>query len=74
MANIEKVTIELVSGARLTVRQDGDTVEITADTDATYEVVPRRLNVDGPVLMLRFALSKARRQKGYFSPQKEESW
>ncbi len=64
MANIEKVTIELVGGARLTVRQDGDTVEITTDVNATYEVV-------GTKLELRFAQSKPRRQPGRFSPERE---
>lgn len=71
MANIEKVTIELIGGALLTIRQDGDIVEITADTDATYGVVQRRLNVDGPVLGLRFASSRARRRNGYFSLDEE---
>lgn len=70
MANIEKVTIELVGGARLTIRQDGDTVEITADTDATYEVIPLRPNRGqaGTVMELRFASYKTRRRRGILSP------
>lgn len=71
MANIETVTIELVGGARLTIRQDGDTVEIMADTDATYEVIPKRPNrrLAGTILELRFASCKASgRPMGCFEP------
>ncbi len=64
MANIEKVTIELIGGARLTIRQDGGTVEITADTDAEYEVI--RTWGRRSVLEMRFAPAKARRQTGIF--------
>lgn len=69
MANINSVAIELVGGARLTIRQDGDTVEITADTDATYEVIPLRPNRRraGTVLEMRFASFKTRRRRGIFS-------
>lgn len=65
MANINSVTIELVGGARLTVKQDGDTVEITADTDAMYEVI--RFPGRRSVLEMRFASDKARRRHGLFS-------
>jgi hypothetical protein len=75
MANIEKVTIELNGGARLTIRQDGGTVEIMADTDATYEVIPLRSNrrLIGTVLEMRFASSRPlRRIQGCFSPEVED--
>jgi hypothetical protein len=76
MANIEKVTIELVGGAQLTIRQDGNTVEITADMDATYEVIPQRPNrhrrLAGTVLELRFAQGKARRRLGCFEQAGED--
>ncbi len=70
MANIETVTIELSGGARLTIRQDSDIVEITSDTDATYESIPQRPNrrLAGTILELRFASGKARRKLGCFEP------
>ena len=71
MANIEQITIELVGGARRMIRQDGDTVKITADTDATYESIPQRPNrrLAGTVLELRFAPEKAvGRPLGCFEP------
>ena len=66
MANISSVTIEMVGGARLTVRQDGNTVEITADTDAKYEVI--RFPGRHSVLEMQFAPAKAHRRQGLFLP------
>ena len=66
MANIEAIIIELVGGARLTVRQDGGTVEITADRDAQYEVIQYRPLRS--VLELRFAPVRQRQTQGLFSP------
>ena len=70
MANIGNFTIELAGGALLTIRQDGDVVEIMADTDATYESIPQRPNrrLAGTILELRFASGKARRKLGCFEP------
>lgn len=66
-ANIERIRIELVGGEHLTITQDGDTVVITADTDAEYEVMnfPRK----GSTLELRFRRwGKARGRNGKFTP------
>ena len=57
----------------MTIRQDGDVVEITADTDATYEVVMKRPNrrLAGTALEMRFASVKAKtegRPLGCFEP------
>jgi hypothetical protein len=68
VALMKAVTINPIREVLLTVRQDGDFVEITADTDAVYDVVrlPNR-----SILELQFAPEKAKGRQGFFSPAED---